>query len=278
MTSIERLLAKGCVRDSITLHEAFQGLPDMAHGGSVLAAFDVIACRRGLSGPREIFGAYRRKVPLSTPLPLEAPNSGTRAEFRLSDGQQLLAEGWVGPAVLPSERIDLAGNLRGGFPLPISTRCFACGTQNPFGLRVTLKFDEERVWTEHLPPEPFRTDDGYLSTAALTTLLDEAAFWLGALATGESGMTTELRVILHRTPINFGEPLIALGWRKRAVPRAGDARYQETEATVLSREGDLLASARITFVAVKGAARRLVTGILNVNPPEILRRVFPAYT
>jgi len=39
-----------------------------------------------------------------------------------------------------------------------------------------------------------------------------------------------------------------------------------------------VASAVITFVAVRGAARRLVHGMLAVNAPEVLRRVFPAYT
>jgi hypothetical protein len=39
----------------------------------------------------------------------------------------------------------------------------------------------------------------------------------------------------------------------------------------------LVASAAITFVAIRGAARRLVAGMLAVNTPEQLRRVFPAY-
>jgi hypothetical protein len=29
---------------------------------------------------------------------------------------------------------------------------------------------------------------------------------------------------------------------------------------------------------VRGTARRLVNGMLAVNPPELLRRVFPAHT
>jgi hypothetical protein len=39
-----------------------------------------------------------------------------------------------------------------------------------------------------------------------------------------------------------------------------------------------VATARITFVAVRGAARRLVTGMLAMNDPACVRRVFPAYT
>jgi len=38
-----------------------------------------------------------------------------------------------------------------------------------------------------------------------------------------------------------------------------------------------VASASITFVAVRGAARRLVSGMLAINAPDLLRRVFPTY-
>ncbi|MEK7385458.1 MAG: hypothetical protein AABZ83_03365 [candidate division NC10 bacterium] len=39
----------------------------------------------------------------------------------------------------------------------------------------------------------------------------------------------------------------------------------------------LVASATITFVAVRGGARKLVAGLLAMNTPDVLRRVFPAY-
>jgi hypothetical protein len=39
-----------------------------------------------------------------------------------------------------------------------------------------------------------------------------------------------------------------------------------------------VASAVITFVAVRGTARRLVSGMLAMNPADVLRRVFPAHT
>jgi hypothetical protein len=206
VASIEELLARCVSPDSLTLPETFQGLPGMAHGGSVLAAFDAIARTGGAAAPREIFGAYRRKVPLNTPLPLNILNEGTRADFRLSDGKHLLVEGWVRPAAIGSELPALPEDLSRGFPLPISNSCFACGVRNPLGLQVALKFGARQVWTEYVPREPFRTAEGDLSTAALTTLLDETAFWLGALASGESGMTTEIRVTLHRSSARFGGP------------------------------------------------------------------------
>jgi hypothetical protein len=127
-----------------------------------------------------------------------------------------------------------------------------------------------------MPCPGFVSDDGTVATVALTTLLDEAAFWLGALATGESGMTTQLRVTLHAAAGAAGGITVA-GERASARPRAGDARYWDTEVTARDAEGRLVASAAITFVAIRGAARRLVTGMLASNAPDLLRRVFPAY-
>src|SRR3989338_1587479 len=63
----------------LTLDPAFQGLPDTAHGGSVLAAFDALA---GIRGPRAVAGVYRKRVPLGVPLALartrEAGGGGAR--------------------------------------------------------------------------------------------------------------------------------------------------------------------------------------------------------
>ncbi len=125
------------------------------------------------------------------------------------------------------------------------------------------------------PRAPFRRADGSLAPAALTTLMDEAAFWLGALATGESGMTTELRVSLHRSA-PFAAPVTVTGARASVRPRDGDPRYQETEIAAFAG-GRVVATASITFVVVRGAARRLISGMLAINDPECVRRVFPAY-
>jgi acyl-coenzyme A thioesterase PaaI-like protein len=115
-----------------------------------------------------------------------------------------------------------------------------------------------------------------VAPVVLTTMLDEAAFWLGALATGESGMTTELRVTLHR-PAPFGARLIVSGLRASVTPPEDDPRYWRTVTAIHDERGALLASGRITFVAVRGAAKRLAAGMLAMNPLGVVARVFPAY-
>ncbi|HET7344195.1 MAG TPA: hypothetical protein VFL90_22210, partial [Methylomirabilota bacterium] len=158
----------------------------------------------------------------------------------------------------------------------ISRSCFACGTANALGLGVQLRADDVAVGGRWRPRRGFAAADGTLAPLALTTLLDEAAFWLGALATGESGMTTELRVTLH-APAAAGDEITIAGARADVHARPDDTRYWRTAVAARDAGGRLVASAAITFVAVRGAARRLATGLLAVNPPEIVRRVFPAY-
>src|SRR5262249_16973032 len=239
----------------LTLDPALQGLPETAHGGSVLAVFDSLA---GIISPRELSGLYRRRVPLGVPLTLRRNHEDSTATFTLSHHTDpALADGRVAPlgagdadaalsrpdgdgvaprgpvlsglvrreAAAPASR-GMASVVPEGpphprpaddddaerYPLPISRTCFACGTDNELGLRAQLAFDADTVRGTWQPRVPFRRADGTLAPAALTTLLDEAAFWLGALATGESGMTTELRVALHRS-VPFEAPVTVSGAR-----------------------------------------------------------------
>jgi acyl-coenzyme A thioesterase PaaI-like protein len=258
----------------LTLDPALQGLPETAHGGSVLAVFDALAAA---AAPREVSGTYHRRVPLGVPLALQQAREESAHTFVLSDpsSKNVLVEGRVMLGVNGEGAADGAAS-DSRLPLPVSRTCFACGTDNDLGLRARLGFDDDTVGATWEPRPPFRRADGTLAPAALTTLLDEAAFWLGALATGESGMTTELRVSLHR-PAPFGAVITVSGSRAAVRPRGDDPRYQET-SIVAYADGRIVATARIVFVAVRGAARRLVTGMLAMNDPACVQRVFPAYT
>jgi hypothetical protein len=256
----------------LTLDRAFQGLPETAHGGSVLAAFDVVA---GRTSPRTLRGHYLKRVPLGAPLALRVARADGTARFTLAEGAATLVEGAVEDAA-PRAGDAVEAPAPGAPMLPISRGCFACGSDNPLGLRVQLRADDAAVGGTWTPRPGFRRADGTLSPLALTTLLDEAAFWLGALATGESGMTTELCVALHADAPGEG-PITVAGARATVRPRADDARYWDTAISARDAGGRVVASAAITFVAVRGAARRLATGMLAVNDAAVIRRVFPAY-
>lgn len=254
---------------TLILDPALQGLPGAAHGGSVLAALDAAA---PLGGIRRVSGVYRRRVPLGVPLALEARVVDGTAVSRLRQGDLVLAEGQVAAAGLPE--VEPAAEPVGGTPLPISRTCFVCGLDNPAGLRAQLRFDEDRVFGAWTPPERSRAEGGGLAPLALTCLLDEAAFWLGALASGESGMTTHLAVTLaDRVPADA--PLAVSGARALVRPVAGDGRYWQTHTLAFDANGRVVASADITFVALRGAARKLGAWLSPLNPPGLMRRIFP---
>jgi acyl-coenzyme A thioesterase PaaI-like protein len=275
-TTIDSVLRDGVsVRGEelrLTLDPRFQGLPGTAHGGSVLAAFQAVA---GIAGRQEVHGVYRKRVPLGTPLRLTVAHGNGGIACRLFDAADaMLVEGSATPvAEAPPAPASPVGN---GDPLPVSSMCFACGLDNELGLQAQLCFDDRRVWGQWAPREIAAAADGTLAPIALTSLLDEAAFWLGALASGESGMTTELAVTLHRS-IAYGAPIVVAGERSETRERDG-GRFWDTVVTASDSAGSVVASGRITFVAIRGAARRLVTGLLALNSPDVLRRIFPAYT
>ena len=268
-----RAAVSGAADDlTLTLDAAFQGLPDTAHGGTLLALFDALA---RLPGPRDVVGHYRRRVPLAVPLKLDVTRSPHALACRVLDASAaVLVEGEVQRA--PSAETEGAPPPV-DVPLPVSRTCFACGIDNPIGLRARLAFDAHAVGGTWTPDARFVGADGRLATVALTTLLDEAAFWLGALATGESGMTTELRVTLYDGAA-AGSAVRIGGARAAVRPRPDDGRYWETRVDAWDERGRLLARAGITFVTIRGAARRLVNGLLSINSTDVVRRVFPAYT
>ncbi|MEK7385295.1 MAG: hypothetical protein AABZ83_02535, partial [candidate division NC10 bacterium] len=105
----------------LTLDPAFQGLPDTAHGGSVLAAFDALA---GCAAPREVAGLYRKRVPLATPLALAVNHADGAHTFVLRDEDgTVLVDGRVAPAAgggpgAPGPLFDHASNRARGDGTP----------------------------------------------------------------------------------------------------------------------------------------------------------------
>lgn len=286
MTSTQSVLRRGLQRAGeqwlLVLDPAFQGLPDTAHGGSVLAAFDLVS---GADGPRTLLGHYRRRVPLDIPLALTRTSREHVEAFTLSDPEGILLVDGRTETVRPASGVSPQAPAAIGAPpparaaraqpLPVSRACLACGVENPLGLQARLGADDDVVAGTWLPRPALRAGD-VVASLALTTLLDETAFWLGALASGESGMTTELSVTLHAAA-PADAPITVWGERAATRPRADDPRYWETRAYAADSGGHLLASAAITFVAVRGAARRLAAALVALNPADIVYRVFPTY-
>src|SRR5438552_14908737 len=127
MTTIDSVLRRSLDDRSgdliLTLDPAFQGLPDTAHGGSVLAAFDALA---GLSMPRAVSGVYRKRVPLATPLRLAVGRDNGAHTFVLRDSADVLAHGRVAPLAPDARDSGVPGPPGGPGALPGGQRS-GCG-------------------------------------------------------------------------------------------------------------------------------------------------------
>ena len=284
MASIEQVIAEGLTTGAdgsgrLTLAAALQGFPEAAHGGGIVAALDAAAARRiPPTTPRTIAVQIQKSVPLETSLPLVARASGDEVTLVLGDHGQPLARGRVRPAAVePAPQWGATVPTDEGRAVPISRGCVACGSENLLGLRVRLRFDERWVWSDCRPPETYRTSDGRIAPACFTILLDEMAWWLGALAAGEAGVTTELTVAFHRPSQLFGGTLLAVGARDRVTAVGERGHFWKTEAAVLASDGALLASGTITFAGSRTYSKRRIPGLLTMNPPETLRPIFPKY-
>lgn len=286
MTNIDRVLSQ-CLtmnvdgRGSLTLAAPLQGFPETAHGGSVLAAFDLTATRwiDAATTSRTIGAQIRRSVPLETVLPLTVRESATGVTLTLGHDGRSLAVGLVkrrGPEPAPSWE-GWKGPAEKSRGFPTARGCLACGTENPVGLRVQLRFDDRWVWSEYRPSESYRTRDGGIAPALFTVLLDEMAWWLGALASGEAGVTTEIAVTLYRPARPFGGTLLGIGPRDRVAAAGERGHFWKTETAVLASDGALLASGAITFAGSRVYSKRLIPKLLQSNPPESLRPIFPAH-
>src|SRR5438034_546616 len=181
MTTIDSVLRRSLDDRSgaliLTLDPAFQGLPETAHGGSVLAAFDALA---GLTGPRHVGGVYCRRVPFA----LTRAHTDATHTFVLRDATGTLVDGRVAsavdgacgaPADAETRRVSEGPRDTTRHPLPVSRTCFACGVDSTLGLRLRLEFDDAEVRGTWAPRQPFRTADGTLTTVALTTCATPAA-------------------------------------------------------------------------------------------------------
>ena len=244
------------------------------HGGCLVALLDAAAARIGGSaGPRRVEGRLTSSVPIETALDLETARDDSTVSLSIRQSGQTLTSGGVthlgdAPAFVP---------WRGDGPsLPMSDQCLACGALNPIGLRVALAFDREGVWAALTPQAAWRTGNGRLHPAMAPVVLDEVAWWLGALVMQEGGLTNRLAVDLYEPDAPFGEPLVAAGRFADVTPIDRKRTFWRTESTLATASGRLLARGSIVFRGGPEYSARQIPFFKSRTAPDVFSRMFPA--
>jgi hypothetical protein len=220
-----------------------------------------------------------RGVPTETPLRLSTGSEGTTARLGLAHEERRLAEAEltrIEPPPVDPAPILAAWRVRVGeeTTLPRTTTCLACGSANPLGLALTIRTTARFLWCEVEPPEHYRAANGLLHPAMATIGLDELGWWLGALAQGECGVTTEVVVTILR-PLPFA-PVLLLA--DRDTMQADDdprGRYVRARTWLLAADGGPLALADVRFAGSPAYTKRLLQPFLETTSAESFFRIFP---
>jgi hypothetical protein len=236
---------------------------------------DAVSDRLGRGpGPRKLEGRLTSSVPIATALDLVTERSGGVISLSIRAGGQTLTSGGVTPLGTPATSTPWRRQGEGS-PLPMSDQCLACGARNPIGLRVGLTFDGEGVWAEVTPREAWRGAGGRVHAALAPVILDEVAWWLGALVMKEGGLTNRLAISLLEPDAFFGETLVAAGRFLDVVPIDRKRTFWRTESTLSTASGRVLATGSIVFRGGPEYSARQIPFFKSRTSPEIFRRMFP---
>jgi hypothetical protein len=268
---------------------ALQSWPGIVHGGALAALLDVAS--RALAAeerPRRIEARLTSSVPIERALDLEGHAEGSAVTVSILEGTQPLTSATITAAAERPDRDALAAgsplHARGepasdddGWPMPRSEQCLACGADNPLGLQLGLRFDLHGVWARFEPAPQWRRPDGRLEPALAAVILDEIAWWLGALVSKEGGLTNRISLALPRPDAPVTGPLLASGRFDAVTPVDRRRTFWRTHGCLVGGDGVVLATAEIVFRAGADYSARQMTYFRSRTDPEVFARMFPAY-
>lgn len=132
--------------------------------------------------------------------------------------------------------------------LETSGNCFACGKNNPNGLRLSFEVDKEKqtVKTTFVASPVFQGWDGIVHGGILSTLLDEAMATL-VYELGLHAITATME-IKFKKPAPILEPLLVHGEVTEVSRRLIRAR-----AHIAKDDGTILAVGISTFMKLRGS-------------------------
>ncbi len=124
--------------------------------------------------------------------------------------------------------------------------CFACGPENPIGLRLDFELDASGVLvTRFTPRREHQSYAGRMHGGLVGVVLDELMVRLLHML-DRRVVTSELTVRLHR-PTPIGRAIEWRGWIEADRGRVVDTRAESREVA----SGELLASARARCMRVR---------------------------
>lgn len=122
--------------------------------------------------------------------------------------------------------------------------CFACGKENPIGLRLQFAIEGERYIARHTVLPEYQSYSGIVHGGIVSTMLDEA---MGGYlyAKGCKAVTARLN-IRYREATPVGKPLKIVGWIT-----AQRGKFIDMAATVSLADGTVTAEGTAKMAVVE---------------------------
>jgi len=137
------------------------------------------------------------------------------------------------------------GHTSPAHPKPRKNHCFACGKDNPQGMKLNFYLEEEsrRAICEFKLSRNYQGPPGHAHGGIIATILDEA---MGKAARFHSAhaVTADLR-IEYKKPIRVNTEIVVEGFVARC-----DGRQLYHEGEIRNEAGDLLARGEGRFVII----------------------------
>ncbi|MDY6787271.1 MAG: PaaI family thioesterase, partial [candidate division WOR-3 bacterium] len=137
--------------------------------------------------------------------------------------------------------------------LPEYKGCFACGRDNPAGLRLNFKYDRDlqEVFAYFNLDERYIGFNDVLHGGILSTVADDAMAWSAMIRTNNLCLTKNLEIEF----LMPGKPRTDYTVRARSKPL--DERTVQSQASIVSNRGKIIVKAQSRFMQLRGRRSRI---------------------
>jgi uncharacterized protein (TIGR00369 family) len=161
-----------------------------------------------------------------------------------------------------SEPLSLPGSLSVGH------QCFACGLENPRGLRVPYVLVDGAVEATFSLGVEHSGAPAFVHGGVIMTVIDEAMAWATIALRSRFAVTTEFTSTFRR-PVLIDTPHLV---RATCQELEADGRTLRVSATVTRPDGKLCVAAEGTYYAMTVEETAAASGVPEL--PDEMRRVF----
>lgn len=130
-------------------------------------------------------------------------------------------------------------------PLPNTKKCFACGLENPAGLKLHMELDGNQVRARFVPQAIHAGFAHAVHGGIITTALDEIMAWAIIATTKRPAYSAEFTVRFNR-PVKVGDECTVIG----EVTLNRRNRLFETRGELRDSSGQICASATGKYLAL----------------------------